>query len=273
MPLDIQFDKIAQSYSAQRAHSPEVSAKIGQAIAALAGTNGLVLELGVGTGRIAHPAAAAGCRVIGIDLAHEMLRAAQADGERWMGDIGTGVTSLASDALSLVQGDVARLPFAPSSFDAVLAVHVLHLVPDWRGALAEVARVVKPHGLFLQGRDWRDPQSVAERLRAKLREAVMELVPGSRPPGAGAAIGQALAKLGGEPGEEVIAAEWTTHTAPAAILAGMAQRADAETWALDNSTLEAALARVRTFAEQTYADLDQPLEVAQRFVLNPVRFA
>lgn len=265
MSVDIRFDKIAQSYNAQRAHPPGVSAQIGAAIASLVGANALVLELGVGTGRIAHPVAQAGSRVVGIDIARDMLRVAQADGDHRLGQG-------AVPALALLQGDVAHLPFAAHAFDAVLAVHVLHLVPDWRGVLAEIARVIRPGGVFVQGRDWRDPQSVAERLRAKLREAVMELVPGARPPGAGAAIGQALAKLGGTPEAEITAAEWTGSATPVALLESMAARADAETWALDDATLETAIDRVRAYAEATYPDLDAPQDVAQRFVLAPVWF-
>lgn len=265
MTINIKFDNIAQSYSAQRAHPSEVSAHIGPAIAALAGRGSLVLELGVGTGRIAWPVAAAGCRVVGIDIAHDMLQVAHhaaADIENTGG----------AQHLSLLQGDVARLPFADQSFDAVLAVHVLHLIPDWRAALVEIARVMRPGGVFIQGRDWRDPASASERLRAKLREAVMELVPGGRPPGAGAAIAQSLAKLGGTPEAEITAATWVSQAAPAAIIANMAARADAETWALDDATLQQAVERVRAFAESTYPDLDTPQEIAQRFVLNPVRF-
>ncbi len=261
MPVDIRFDTIARSYDAQRAHPPQVSEQIGRAIADLTGEGARVLELGIGTGRIALPAVQFGCHVTGIDISREMLRVASE----------THRANAASGALALLQGDVARLPFAPHQFDAVLAVHVLHLIPDWRGALAEIARVVRPGGVFVQGRDWRDPQSCAERMRAALRDAVMKLVPGARPTGAGAAIAQALGKLGAHPEPEIIAAEWTTHTAPEAILAGMAARADAETWALDDATLEAAVAQVRAAAEAQWPDLATSQPVLQRFVLTPLR--
>ena len=244
MAIDISFDRIARSYDAQRAHPPEVAARVGAAIAAVAGPAARVLELGAGTGRIALPTAAAGCRVIGVDIAIEMLRVARLGvrGQRAAGEC------------RLIQGDIMRLPLRDGTFDAVLAVHVLHLVGDWRGALAEAVRVLRPGGAFIQGRDWRDPQSCAERLRAKLREVVMDLVPGARPPGAGAAIAQALARHGGVAEPEIVAAEWTGRASPHAVLAGMAARADAETWALEDDLLAAALARVRAWAEQTWDD-------------------
>jgi len=47
---------------------------------------------------------------------------------------------------SYVQGDAARLPFAPASFDAVIANHSLEHFDNLDAALREIARVVKPEG-------------------------------------------------------------------------------------------------------------------------------
>ncbi len=44
--------------------------------------------------------------------------------------------------------DGLRLPLTDSVFDAVFGFGVLHHIPDWQGALAEVARVLKPGGLY-----------------------------------------------------------------------------------------------------------------------------
>jgi ubiquinone/menaquinone biosynthesis C-methylase UbiE len=55
-----------------------------------------------------------------------------------------------SDAgrLTLGVGDLTRIDAADSSFDAVFDFGVVHHVPDWRRALAEVARVLRPGGRF-----------------------------------------------------------------------------------------------------------------------------
>lgn len=254
--LDFSFNRIARQYAGQRAHPPAASAQLGAAIAAIAGPAARVLELGVGTGRIALPVAAAGCAVVGVDLALEMLRVARHEG---LGE--------------LAQADVARLPLGAERFDAVLMVHVLHLVPQWRAALAEARRVLRPGGVLIQGRDWRDPLSCAERLRGKLRETVIELAPGARPPAAGAPVESALAELGFEEPQEQIAATWTSRVSPAALLRGMAQRVDAETWAMNDELLDAAVMRVRAWAATTWADLEAEQEVAQRFVLTISRRA
>jgi SAM-dependent methyltransferase len=255
--LPIRFDAIASNYDSVRGHPPEVAEQIGRAIAAVAGTNARVLELGVGTGRIALPVAAAGCRVAGIDISAEMLRMARAKEH--------------GQALWLIQGAIEHLPFADGVFDATLAVHVLHLARDWRTALAEALRVLRPGGVFIQGRDWRDPQSCVGRLRSKLRETLIELLPGSRPPGAGAAVGQALAKLGATVEPEMVAATWVAPISPAQVLEEMESRSDAETWVLDDATLRAAVQRLRAWAESVYDDVQQPEMVERRFVIQAAR--
>lgn len=46
----------------------------------------------------------------------------------------------------LWQGVATEIPGPPSSYDAVLSFQVLHHVEDWRDALAEISRVLKPGG-------------------------------------------------------------------------------------------------------------------------------
>lgn len=256
MALAISFDSVAAVYDAQRAHPPVVAAQVGHALVELVGPGAPTLELGVGTGRIAIPMAAAGGRVVGLDVSTEMLRVAA---ER---AAAAGVT------LALLRGDAQALPFAAGSFRAVLAVHVLHLLPDWRAALAEIVRVLGPGGLLVQGSDWRDPDSCVGQLRGQLRLAVVELMPGSRPPGAGAAVAQALARHGGVTAEPVVAASWTREVSPAEVLAGMAARIDSETWAMPDDLLGAAMERVQAWAEARWGDLSAPQAVAHRFILT-----
>lgn len=259
MAIEIAFDKIANVYDAHRAHPPEAAIAIGRAIVAQTGSGAQILEIGIGSGRIALPVAAAGARVTGIDVSSGMLatareRAAQAGLPLW-----------------LIKADAQALPFANATFDAVLAVHVLHLIPDWRAALAEMVRVVKPGGAIIQGIDWRDPESCVGRLRGQLRQAVMDLVSGARPPGAGAAVTQHLAKLGAPAGEPIEAARWERTISPAEVIAGMAARIDAETWALSDEVLVAAIDRVQTWANHQWPDLNEPQVVQHRFLLTVSR--
>ena len=45
-------------------------------------------------------------------------------------------------------GDAACLPFEDTCFDAVFGFGFLHHVPAWREGLAEIARVLKPEGVY-----------------------------------------------------------------------------------------------------------------------------
>ncbi len=53
------------------------------------------------------------------------------------------------DRAEVKQGDITALPLANASVDAVADFGIVHHVPDWRSALAEVARVLAPGGQFV----------------------------------------------------------------------------------------------------------------------------
>lgn len=50
--------------------------------------------------------------------------------------------------VSLSVGDVTSIDAAPGSFDAVFDFGIVHHVPAWRSAVAEIARVLRPGGRF-----------------------------------------------------------------------------------------------------------------------------
>jgi ubiquinone/menaquinone biosynthesis C-methylase UbiE len=50
--------------------------------------------------------------------------------------------------ISLYVGDVFRLPYRDATLDGVFGFGVLHHLPDWRGGLREIARVLKPGGYY-----------------------------------------------------------------------------------------------------------------------------
>jgi ubiquinone/menaquinone biosynthesis C-methylase UbiE len=50
--------------------------------------------------------------------------------------------------ISFCAADGLYLPLADGVFDAVFGFGVLHHIPDWQGALSEIARVLKPGGIY-----------------------------------------------------------------------------------------------------------------------------
>jgi len=104
-----------------------------------------VLDLGCGEGRHVIAAAALdGADAVGVDLSLEDLSTARQRRREFVELIDRGE---GSDALfGLLAGDALRLPFADNSFDALICSEVLEHLPDHRGALREIYRVLKPGG-------------------------------------------------------------------------------------------------------------------------------
>jgi SAM-dependent methyltransferase len=83
------------------------------------------------------------------------------------------VADLLHGRAGAVVADEEWLPFAPASFDLVLAPLSLHWVNDLPGTLIQIARILKPDGLFLAGLP--GGQTLSELRQALLRaEAEME---------------------------------------------------------------------------------------------------
>lgn len=119
------FDDISEVYDATR--SPPAPATIARVVAELReAAISRVVEVGVGTGRIARPLADAGVAIVGVDAARRMLAKARAKG-----------------VSNLFQAGAHHLPFRDRAFDAALFVHVLHVVDRPGEALREAARVAR----------------------------------------------------------------------------------------------------------------------------------
>ena len=94
-----------------------------------------VLEVGVGTG-ISLPLYSQGVHVAGIDISPEMLERARARLAR------EGITH----GVELHVMDAERMSFPPDSFDKVVAMYVVSVVPHPRRLVDEMRRVCKPDG-------------------------------------------------------------------------------------------------------------------------------
>jgi len=95
--------------------------------------SGRLLDAGGGSGALVHVLRRLGAQVLVCDLNASMLR----------------VAASRCPGVPLVQADLTALPLPDASVDGVHLSNVLHLVPDWRGALAELARVLRPAGALV----------------------------------------------------------------------------------------------------------------------------
>ncbi|MDX2201892.1 MAG: class I SAM-dependent methyltransferase [Hyphomicrobiaceae bacterium] len=101
-------------------------------------SSGRVLEVGVGTG-LSLPAYRRDLEIVGIDLSPEMLEKAR---ERVVKDGLRNVTGL-------YEMDAGNLEFPDASFDTVVAMYVMTVVPDPEKVMRELARVCRPGGQVL----------------------------------------------------------------------------------------------------------------------------
>lgn len=126
------YDGAARVY--ERVNAPKLFDAPARALVAAASPlrGECILDVGCGTGAVSRAAlAAAGTDafVVAMDPSSDMLAAARRGGvER------------------VVMGSLPQLPFADRSFDVLLSAFVLTHVDDPDAALAEMARVLRPHG-------------------------------------------------------------------------------------------------------------------------------
>jgi SAM-dependent methyltransferase len=107
------------------------------------------LDVATGTGEIARPAARAGARVTGLDLAPDLIETAR---ERASED---GVD------VSFEVGDAEALPYEDGSFDTVTSTFGVMFAPDHAAVARELARVCRPGGR-LALLTWDSERGVAE---------------------------------------------------------------------------------------------------------------
>jgi SAM-dependent methyltransferase len=249
------FDSAAANYDAARGFPPGVGEEVARAVLDWIGGGARVLEVGVGTGRIAKPLLALGVNVTGLDLSASMLRQLQ-------------VTLPAGSAIpALVLADANHLPLTGHAFDAVISVHMFQLLADWRMALSEVRRVLRPGGVLLNGYEWRPPDSPGARLMDRWRELLQAagqtaLALGARDFGD---LKDELLQTGAAYQEQDVGQWLTTRT-----LARQLETIEHRTWSLaaeePNRVLVGCLDRLRAWATAEFGALDQAHTVPHRFV-------
>ncbi|MBX7264870.1 methyltransferase domain-containing protein [Micromonospora sp. Llam7] len=91
----------------------------------------LLVDLGCGAGLLAPHLTGKGYRHVGVDLTRSALAQAVAHG------------------VTAVNGDATAVPLADGCADVVAAGELLEHVPDWRAAVAEACRLLRPGGLLV----------------------------------------------------------------------------------------------------------------------------
>jgi len=99
--------------------------------------NGILLDLGCGTGVTSYALQKLCNKIVGIDQAFSMAEKAKLS------------FSSAKIPLDFLQGDVEALPFKTDSADFVVCLGVISYLESGQKAILEIARVLKPRGVVI----------------------------------------------------------------------------------------------------------------------------
>jgi SAM-dependent methyltransferase len=248
------FPRAPADYARSRSFLPEAERQIADSLHALLPAASRVLDLGAGTGRLAHLLLAGGFGVTAFDLSRPMLTYLRAH------------RPPSQSLLRLLQADVTAVPLATGSQEVALSVHVLHLVPDWQGALAEALRVLAPGGLFLLGWTEHDEDDPWTRISKKWKEII-------------ASHGHAVRTDVDYDGEvcpwltarssaadSLTAARWDHTRPPRQYLEGIRQRLYPFFWSIPDEAFPRLLEELENWAARTFRDLGTPVLARESFV-------
>ena len=258
MDNSLSFDRAAGYYDQTRP-LPEPIARQGvQAILGLAGPGARILDVGTGTGRISIPLLEQEADLVGCDISSKMLRRLLEK----------------QPSARVAQADASRLPFPSKCFDAVLTVHVIHLISPWRDALWEFQRVLVEGGIYLNVRTYITVGiSVREQIRQHWRgwveaQGVKIYQPGVRD------YQEFLNELKGM-GANLSEVEVVRFSLPFTLheeLDRFAARVYSDAWHIPDAVYDASMEELRAWVIQEFGDLDQPREDEVRFVIDVARF-
>jgi len=258
MNNSLSFDRAAGFYDQTRP-LPELVAERGiQAILEIAGDRAHILDVGTGTGRVSIPLLERGADLVGCDLSSKMLNRLQAK----------------YASARLAQADASRLPFPTGHFDAVLTVHVIHLISPWQEAVQEFKRVLRAGGVYLNIRTYASAgASIREKIRTHWRgwveaHGVQIFQPGVRD---FQEFLNELKSLGADL-SEIEVMRFPNRFTLQEELDRFNARVYSDAWHIPDDVYEASMQEVPTWVAREYGDLEQSREDEVRFVINVARF-
>lgn len=238
----IPFDRAVEYYDQTRGFPPGVERDVAAMIARAGNLDGSgrVLEVGVGTGRIALPLSQHAGAVFGLDLSRPMMERLRRKQQH--------------EPVYLTQGDALHLPFPAATFDAAMVVHVFHLIPEWRAAVDELRRVLRPDGRLVSAWGGMRYGDQWDELRKRVK-AVENVGIKSREEFEAYLLSQGWRML------EVSEHTYPHTVTPRHLVRQIAERMHSWTWRATGEEISAAAAALTDMLRERYGDLDRGIEV------------
>lgn len=303
----LSFDPVAHIYDATRGHPEGVALKIAHAMEQVveatteqvinATTTPRFLEVGIGTGRIALPLASLGHEYTGVDISEKMLaqlveKMLVTGWEElkfaWGHEPDEDVRRIVpvqrfvehppgmqppSASMRLIVSDMTQLPFLDASFDAVVAVHVFHLVDGWEQAVQEALRVLRPGGSLLHC--WDEFEKVQGNLNISEEWSRIVRQLGGRVGRPGVGSVQRVTEWLKEHGyqtERIQAVTWHRMVSPRESFEQITQRLWSSTWSVPDAIFAESVERLNAWIAEHYGgNLDKEYEQECRFVINKTK--
>lgn len=256
------FDRVAHCYDETRAMPPDVTAQVADAISAVLGEvaeRPQVIEVGIGTGRIAVPLAERGARITGIDISPQMIAV---------------LRSKRSD-IGVMLAESSRPPLRGQVFDAALFVHILHLVPDAEATVRATVPLVRPGGVIIRGQEERPEgsldQVMGDILQRTTREALGLDLWGRAQHEKGMAAYERVVTDAGCAIELRHVAAWERPTTAREVLDGMVRKDGSGSWQIPDDRMPELRAAIEPPVVEWFGGIDVPRAAARRFDLTIAR--
>jgi len=252
----ISFDRAAEYYDETRGFPPGVADSVTGSLKSGLHSSDRILELGIGTGRITIPLIAQKFKVTGIDISRGMMQRLRLNAAK----------SLVHPP-DLIEGDINFLPFAPNSFEIVLAVHVLHLTPTWQVVISEVIRLLTPRGSFIMGYESHPDNTPYHLIRDQFDAILFSQGFESRRyvKRDFEEVHQRLL-LENAVREEWVACEWISSQTPAQALERIESRKWSSTWNIPETIFRESIDQLRSWVGHTYPDKDLVHFIPTKFI-------
>jgi SAM-dependent methyltransferase len=262
--MNLYYDQIASIYDVTRAMPTSIDKQVTEAILRLveATPETTFLEPGIGTGLNALPIIKRGYSYTGLDISQKML------------DQLRHKLKEVPDNVTLLEGDASSLPFEDHSFDVILTRHLLHLLPDWRQALREFCRVLKPSGVYLY---CESPWTAHQREFEAHWRSILATQEGFQPPAYESEDRANLEEVKswfealGATVETVTAAQWRVEQTIGELLAIYETRDHGSCWLVPDAVFPQAMKKFRLWCHQYYGSEEVSLSSSAKFEITVVR--
>lgn len=252
----ISFDDQADSYEARAGLPVAIARAVAGQIADGLADEGVVVDVGAGTGTIGRHLVAAGARYVALDASQAMLDVLAAS-------LPTGARA----TLHVVDAD-APWPLADRSAARILFSRSLHQL-SIDHARREAQRIAAPLGRVYVGRVKKADDSVAERLRRQMQQLLREQgVQGRGGDRAGREFLSAWVAEGGRALPTWQSEPWTESRSVAASIAHWRDKEGLGGRTVEAGTKRAILDALSAWAERELGDVTVPHPVTRHYELQ-----